>query len=111
MHVLDTARGVGGGGMRFSVERAEDGAWRHLKDGATNATGRTDAPVLAPGELTPGTYRLTFEVGDYFAAHDVPTAEPPYLSQVHVQVTLTADAHHHLPLAVSPWSFTHFRGG
>ncbi|HEX4804931.1 MAG TPA: hydroxyisourate hydrolase [Conexibacter sp.] len=110
VHVLDTARGVGADGIRFSVERAEGTAWRHLKDVAANATGRTDAPVLAAGEFEPGTYRLTFEAGAYFAAHAVPTADPPYLSQVHLQVTLSADAHHHLPLAISPWGFTHFRG-
>lgn len=110
VHVLDVARGVGAGGMEIAIERAEGDGWRPLKTVRTNASGLTDAPVLDEREFAPGAYRLTFEVEAYFAAHGVPTGDPAYLTQVPVQVTLGPGADHHLPLAVSPWSYTTFRG-
>jgi 5-hydroxyisourate hydrolase len=55
---------------------------------------------------------VTFHVGEYFASHDVPTADPPYLDRVPVEVNLAADGgHYHVPLVVSPWGYTTYRGG
>lgn len=110
VHVLDTARGVGADGMQIAVERAGDDGWHELKTVRTNASGQTDAPVLDDDEFAPGVYRLTFEVAAYFAARGVPTGDPAYLTQVPVQVTLGPGVRHHLPLAVSPWGYTTFRG-
>jgi 5-hydroxyisourate hydrolase len=111
VHALDTARGVGADDLPIEVEPAEAGRWNRLKEVRTNASRQTDEPVLASGEVVPGTYRLTSDVGAYFPAHSVRSADPPYLSEVPIQATLAADVHHLVPFAISPWGYTHFRGG
>lgn len=109
-HVLDTARGIPGVGMAIDLSRRDQGSWLPITRAITNADGRTDAPLLAPGELEPGEYELLFAVGSYFATHRL-AAEPPYLGDVPVRVTLgDPDAHYHVPLIVSPWSYTTYRG-
>jgi 5-hydroxyisourate hydrolase len=111
-HVLDTARGRPGDGMRIEVSRFDGSDWRLLKTTRTNVGGRTDDPLLAAEELEPGPHRVTFHVGEYFASHEVPTADPPYLDRVPVEVNLAADGgHYHVPLVVSPWGYTTYRGG
>jgi 5-hydroxyisourate hydrolase len=80
----------------------------------TNADGRTDAPLVAPGALEAGAYELRFTVGPYFAAleGDGPSvADPPFLDVVPVAFGVAdADAHHHVPLLVTPWSYSTYRG-
>lgn len=110
-HVLDTARGLPGDGMAVELSRRDGGGWLSIRRAVTNADGRTDAPLLAPGELEPGEYELLFAVGSYFARHRVTTTDVPYLADVPVRVTLgDPDAHYHVPLIVSPWSYTTYRG-
>jgi 5-hydroxyisourate hydrolase len=111
-HVLDTARGTPGDGMRIEVSRWDGSAWRTLGTARTNAGGRTDEPLVAADEFEPGLHRFCFHVGEYFARHGVATAETPYLDRVPVDVQLTADGgHYHVPLVVSPWGYTTYRGG
>jgi 5-hydroxyisourate hydrolase len=127
-HVLDTARGRPAAGVEIALWRVEtDGAdgggseaRTPLRTARTNADGRTDAPLLAPGELRAGTYELVFAVGDYFAAAgDTPgeltntgtAGAPPFLDRVVVRFGVAdAEAHYHVPLLVSPWSYTTYRG-
>nr|WP_157458522.1 hydroxyisourate hydrolase [Deinococcus arboris] len=106
-HVLDTARGRPAAGVRVQLFRAA--AERELlRDTVTNADGRTDGPLLAPGTLQAGTYELAFHVAPYFA--DL-TAEPPFLDVVTLRFTVAGtDAHYHVPLLVSPWSYSTYRG-
>lgn len=109
-HVLDTARGGPGAGMRVDLARIDDaGGARHLKTVTTDAQGR--AQVLREGELTAGTYQLTFHVAEYHRAAGVPVATPPYLDVVPVRFSVAdPDAHYHVPLLVAPWSYTTYRG-
>jgi 5-hydroxyisourate hydrolase len=101
-HVLDTARGCPAGGV--TIELAT-GAGEVLTRVVTNADGRTDAPLAAAGALAAGEYELTFFVGDYFAD------EPCFYDRVPVRFVIDdPDAHHHVPLLVSPWSYTTYRG-
>jgi 5-hydroxyisourate hydrolase len=96
-HVLDLTRGKPAAGMR--VELWRDGV--QIRAVTTNADGRTDAPLLEP--LEPGTYELTFDVGRHF--------EEGFLERVPVRFTIAdADAHYHVPLLVSPWSYSTYRG-
>jgi hydroxyisourate hydrolase len=103
-HVLDTAAGRPAAGVRVELWRG--GA---LVAGAvTNADGRTDAPLA--DALEAGGYELRFAVGPYFAASGL-ASEPPFLDVVPVAFGVAdPDAHHHVPLLVSPWAYSTYRG-
>ena len=100
-HVLDTAGGRPAAGV--AVEVLRDGV--PVASAVTNADGRTDEPLLAGDAFVPGTYEIVFAVGDYFGA------EPRFLDRVPVRVTISdAGAPHHVPLLVSPYGYTTYRG-
>ena len=107
-HVLDTSRGVPAVGVRVSLEHhgsRED--WRRVADGVTDAGGRLRTLLPESAEPAPGLYRLTFETGAYFASHGVRTFFP------HVCVTfeiLEPGEHFHVPLLLSPFGYTTYRG-
>jgi 5-hydroxyisourate hydrolase len=109
-HVLDTARGRPGAGMRIEVF-ASGSPRRHLKTTLTNAEGRCDTALLEGESLRLGSYEIDFHAGAYFRASGVTLADPPFLDVVTVRVGIAnADAHYHVPLLVSPWSYTTYRG-
>jgi 5-hydroxyisourate hydrolase len=105
-HVLDTARGRPAAGVGIELARLGDGGARAvLRTAETNADGRTDAPLLAAGQLEAGAYELVFAVGAYFAP------EPSFYDDVTVRfVVHEPDQHHHVPLLVSPWAYSTYRG-
>lgn len=111
-HVLDTARGAPAAGVRVALYRlAPDGARELLKEVATNADGRTDGPLLPGPELRRGTYELVFRVGDHFRAAGVALPDPPFLDEVALRFGVSDEgAHYHVPLLVSPWSYSTYRG-
>ena len=111
-HVLDTSRGRPAAGLRVDLLRVEaDGRTRLLKSLTTNADGRGDGPLLGPAEMEPGRYELLFHVGPYFRAAGVPTTDPPFLEQVPVRFAIAEPAaHYHVPLLVSPYGYTTYRG-
>ncbi len=77
----------------------------------TNADGRTEQPLLADGALEPGLYELVFSAGDYFRDRQVALPEPPFLDRVPIRFGIAdADAHYHVPLLLSPWSYSTYRG-
>jgi hydroxyisourate hydrolase len=109
-HVLDVSRGRPAAGVEVEL-------WREgvlVTAAETNADGRTDAPLLAAGALERGFYELRFAVGPYFAAVEgdgPPVSDPPFLDVVPVRFGVAdADAHHHVPLLVTPWSYSTYRG-
>ena len=109
-HVLDTANGCPAAGLRITLWRMDD-APTLLKQVTTNADGRTDAPLLPTGEFAPGTYELRFEVGDYFRTQAVNLPEPMFLDVVPLRFGIAdAEAHYHVPLLCSPWSYSTYRG-
>lgn len=108
-HVLDTARGVPGAGITIELFRL-DGGSRLRKTVRTNADGRTDGPLLTGGEFEQGTWELHFHVGAYFAEAGQRTAEPPFLDVVVLRFGIGSDNHYHVPLLVSPWSYSTYRG-
>ena len=108
-HVLDTAQGRPGAGVRVELFDANDRR-RPVASARTNQDGRCDAPLLEGAAFRTGRWELVFHVGEYFAAAGLPAADPPFLDQVTVRFAIAADAHYHVPLLVSPWSYTTYRG-
>jgi 5-hydroxyisourate hydrolase len=110
-HVLDTANGVPAAGMKIDLSILEGGHWKLLKTVSTNAGGRSDAPLLEGEKLINGKYRLVFHVAEYFRARGVTLPEPPFLSRVPLHFGIAdPDEHFHVPLLVSPWSYSTYRG-
>lgn len=110
-HVLDTARGRPAAGVAVELIRDPDGERRTVASTRTNADGRTDAPLLADDALEAGSYELVFDVGEHFAGAGLETGDPPFLGRVPVRFAIgDPDAHYHVPLLVSPWSYSTYRG-
>jgi 5-hydroxyisourate hydrolase len=107
-HVLDTAAGKPAADMQAELL---DGAGRSLRRLRTNRDGRFDQPLLEGGDLKKGKYVLRFHVGDYFRSQGVALPDPPFLDVVEVPFGIAdPQAHYHVPLLVSPFSFTTYRG-
>jgi 5-hydroxyisourate hydrolase len=101
-HVLDTSKGIPAAGMTIEVWSVEPALL--LKTVTTNSDGRVDAPLLSGKEIKTGTYELIFAVGDYFK-------ERRFLDRVPIRFTISdTDANYHVPLLVSPWSYSTYRG-
>jgi 5-hydroxyisourate hydrolase len=110
-HVLDTAHGCPGAGMRVTLQRVEAGAAVTLETVVLNADGRSDGPLLTAGAMATGRYRLLFEVAAYFRARGVALPDPPFIDTVQLDFGISdAAGHYHVPLLVSPWSYTTYRG-
>lgn len=109
-HVLDTANGKPGKGVAIELY-ALDGERKLLKTAATNADGRCDAPLLEGETLRPGRYELVFAAGDYFAAQGAQLPEPRFIDKVSIVFGIAdAGQNYHVPLVVSPWSYSTYRG-
>jgi 5-hydroxyisourate hydrolase len=112
-HVLDTASGRPAAGLRIELARVEDdgSSRRPLKTATTNEDGRCDAPLLEGAELQPGVYELVFRVGDHFRAAGLDLPEPPFLDTVPIRFGIAAgDQHYHVPLLISPYAYSTYRG-
>lgn len=110
-HVLDTSRGSPAEGVRIDLHRVDGAGRQFVATATTNATGRTDAPLVADGRLEPGTYELTFGAGDYFRRTGVAISDPPFLGEVVVRVGIAdATGHYHVPLLLSPYGYSTYRG-
>ncbi|NBT30582.1 MAG: hydroxyisourate hydrolase [Rhodobacteraceae bacterium] len=110
-HVLDTARGVPAQGMKIELYRIEGGSWTHCATKVTNHDGRTDGPILPVDQFKVGTYELLFYVGDYLDSVKAPKEEPRFLNEIPIRFGISdAEAHYHVPLLVSPFSFSTYRG-
>ena len=108
-HVLDTAQGKPGAGISISLFKA-DNERQHVKTVTTNDDGRTDEPLLDESEFRPGVWELVFSVDKYFSATSLTIADPPFLDLVTIRFTISSDTHYHVPLLVSPWSYSTYRG-
>jgi len=108
-HVLDTANGHPAGGMAYALFRRGETA--SLVSGVTNADGRADAPLLEGDALKTGAYSLRFEVAIYFRARGTELPEPPFLDVVTLDFGIADEqGHYHVPLLVSPWAYSTYRG-
>jgi len=110
-HVLDTAHGRPGAGIRIELFRLDGTQRIALAQTQTDADGRCAQALLADAAFTVGEYELVFHAGDYFAALGVEVPAPRFVDRVVLRFGVAdAAAHYHVPLLVSPWSYTTYRG-
>ncbi|MCY1351073.1 5-hydroxyisourate hydrolase [compost metagenome] len=110
-HVLDTAAGTPGQGMSITLHKIVDNRRETLKTVVTNHDGRCDQPLLEGADLAAGVYELEFAAGDYFRAQGTKLADPAFLDVVPLRFGIAdVNAHYHVPLLVSPWSYSTYRG-
>lgn len=106
-HVLDTANGVPAAGMTVDLYRLDGEARVHLAEMVTNADGRTDSPILPAADFAVGRYELVFQAGAYFGRSD----DPRFLDDIPIRFGISDPAsHYHVPLLVSPFGFSTYRG-
>ena len=108
-HILDTAGGKPAAGVAVRLFALDDGRTQ-CGAAATNADGRTDEPLLQGEAMRTGSYELEFDVGPYFRAQGSDVAEPAFLDTVVIRFSVRSDEHYHVPLLVSPWSYSTYRG-
>ena len=110
-HVLDTAQGCPAAGIRIMLYKVSGMTHRKIVEMLTNADGRTDAPILPVGKFAPGVYELVFCAGDYLRAAGLAGAELPFLDDIPIRFGMNdADAHYHVPLLLSPYGYSTYRG-
>jgi 2-oxo-4-hydroxy-4-carboxy-5-ureidoimidazoline decarboxylase len=111
-HVLDTHRGCPASGVTVELyEVASSGLPRHILTKTTNADGRTERPLIANQPVPTAQYELRFDAGDYFRRLGTPVADPPFLGVIPVRFAVAEpEGHYHVPLLVTPWSYSTYRG-
>ena len=109
-HVLDTARGAPAKGLRIDLYRIEDETRTHLKTLHTNADGRTDDQILPQTDFQTGTYELVFHAGDYLTDVGVPAEDPRFLDVIPLRFGMSEASHYHVPLLLSPFGYSTYRG-
>ncbi len=110
-HVLDTALGLPAEGIEVSLYRIDGNQRVHLTTRVTNSDGRTDAPILPVETFATGTYELEFHVGAYHLRMGQDLSEPAFLDIVPIRFGIAdATSHYHVPLLVSPYGFSTYRG-
>lgn len=108
-HVLDTSTGRPAGGL--TIELFRSGRDEAVLTATTNSDGRLDSPLLEGAPLTPGAYELRFHVADYFRGAGVTLPDPPFLDVVPIRFGIAdATAHYHVPLLISPYGYSTYRG-
>ncbi len=111
-HVLDVTRGGPAEAVRVELYEFEAaGARTLIAEVLTNADGRTDAPLIGASHARVGRFELVFHAGDYFRRQGVKTADPPFLDLIPLRFAIAdPKAHYHVPLLLSPWSYSTYRG-
>lgn len=109
-HVLDTARGCPAEGLRILLFHLTPEGRRLMAETQTNADGRTDAPILPREHFAPGDYELVFHAGDYLRESGQAGDEPLFLDKVPIRFGMAENAHYHVPLLLSPYGYSTYRG-
>jgi len=110
-HVLDTAHGRPGAGVQVELFALDGERRTLLKTERTNADGRCGAPLLEGDLLRPGQYELVFYAGDYFAAQGVDLPSPRFLDRITIGFGIAdGGQNYHVPLVMTPWSYSTYRG-
>ncbi len=109
-HVLDTARGRPAAGLKIVLSRIDGDVWTRIARMETNVDGRTDSPILPPERFETGTYELVFHAGDYLRATGQTTKQPLFLDVVPIRFGMAEKDHYHVPLLLSPYGYSTYRG-
>ncbi len=110
-HVLDLVSGKPARGMAIELAAFDDGVRRAVVRMTTNPAGRCDNPLLEGERFAAGVWQLEFHVAEYFAARGVLLSKPPFLDVVTIRFGVASpDEQHHIPLLVTPWSYSTYRG-
>ena len=110
-HVLDTARGKPAAGVKIALYRVSGNAHRKIAETVTNAEGRTDAPMLTGKDFTAGSYELVFYAGDYLRDTGQAAGDVLFLDQIPIRFGVPdAGQHYHVPLLISPFAYSTYRG-
>ncbi|WP_068118262.1 hydroxyisourate hydrolase [Tropicimonas marinistellae] len=109
-HVLDTALGLPAEGIGIALYRVSGNSHRKIAEAVTNFDGRTDAPILPEGKFKTGTYELIFFAGDYLRRTGQAGGEPLFLDAIPIRFGMSEAVHYHVPLLVSPYGYSTYRG-
>lgn len=110
-HVLDTARGCPAAGLKIALYKVTGNNHRKIVEMVTNADGRTDTPILPKAAFAAGQYELVFFTGDYLDATGAPAESPRFLDQIPIRFGISDEAaHYHVPLLLSPFGYSTYRG-
>jgi 5-hydroxyisourate hydrolase len=108
-HVLDTARGCPAAGLGVLLYRVTGNSHKKIAEVVTNADGRTDGPILPVTSFKPGTYELVFQAGAYLRQHGA-QEDPLFLDDIPIRFGMSEDKHYHVPLLLSPFGYSTYRG-
>jgi 5-hydroxyisourate hydrolase len=110
-HVLDTARGLPADGITISLYLLSGNSREKIAQAVTNADGRTDTPILPSGKMTVGQYELVFQTGEYLDQNNLATGEIKFLDEIPIRFGIDdEEAHYHVPLLLSPFGYSTYRG-
>jgi 5-hydroxyisourate hydrolase len=110
-HILDVSRGTPAAGVGVELYRVTDGSRQLVSSGVTNADGRTTEPLLSEPSLPDGVFELVFHAGPYFEALGIPLTDPPFLDRVVIRFGVADKAgSYHVPLLLSPYGYSTYRG-
>ncbi|MEJ8560681.1 hydroxyisourate hydrolase [Yoonia sp. GPGPB17] len=109
-HVLDTARGCPAQGLKIELFAIKDDSRVRIKTLVTNADGRTDEQILPAKSFATGTYELVFHAGAYLDAVGTPPEAPRFLDIIPIRFGMSEAAHYHVPLLLSPFGYSTYRG-
>ncbi|WP_375174715.1 hydroxyisourate hydrolase [Pseudooceanicola sp.] len=109
-HVLDTARGCPAEGIEIQLYRIDGEARTHMTTLHTNSDGRTDEHILPASDFATGTYELIFNCGPYLERTSADADAPRFLDSIPIRFGMSEQAHYHVPLLLSPYGYSTYRG-
>ena len=110
-HVLDTANGVPAANMKIELWEHTASGPIHISEGYTNADGRMNQPVITESQMKQGRFELRFHAGDYFRSKGATLSDPAFLDVIPIVFGIAdTNSHYHVPLLVSPYSYSTYRG-